>query len=136
MNKIKITDIESLMSALLKGLTLKKGGLIIKLRGGLIRDQEERCLQLLHCFTDSVCQWEVYDEPPKWQDNIPKEGIPCWVRNNQSDDYSPVFIFGHYPNNPKHRFDGGEGRQYKYAFPMSDTALDSFKSGKPGVPNG
>lgn len=39
------------------------------------------CYDALHTGCFNNYKWRIKPEPPKWYDNIPKQGVLCWVSN-------------------------------------------------------
>ena len=80
------------------------------------------------CFKDpedwSVASLQTKPEP-KWYDNIPKQGILCWVKDEEEDVAELVTISSYRPNAPAFKFEGIEC-YWKHATPATLEEITNY----------
>lgn len=73
-----------------------------------------------------VTEWVVFVENPKWYENIPEKGIPCWVSDTYKvpDEDDTLTIVKFYKISTDHPYNG----RWKYATPL--TKEDLYNEGE------
>ena len=74
--------------------------------------------------------WRIYREPPQWYDNIPPEGIPCWVKNNKSGPWGRREIIRNYEKGNFYPYIGWDS-QWTYATPMTKSEIHVWLNNAP-----
>lgn len=72
--------------------------------------------------------WEIYEEPKEWYENIPEQGILCWVTTSYGDTrVNPVLIIKYVPEHEfgfKFRTIGGD--HLPIAIPLTLEEIDKY----------
>lgn len=66
-------------------------------------------------FSDLEDMWEVKEE---WYNNIPSEGVPCWVSDHDNRSKHATSSITTYDRSSPYPFQSAPGYRWKYATPI------------------
>jgi hypothetical protein len=99
--------------------------------GQVIIEDTKRFHKIIYPAFEHPEKWEIYEEP-KWYENIPEDGVLCWVSDIKKDDKECIAAICHHNekvNNPYIELGAGVG--WKYATPLTKEEIQVFLNNVP-----
>jgi len=77
-------------------------------------------------------EFRIKPEEPEWYENIPKQGVLCWVSDynenlNKQNIRNILAEIIDYDSDKEHKYLDFRGSRWKYAVPLTNEEIEEFK---------